>query len=64
MRAAGLMAKILVLPSGVLAEATLSARLGGIAAGLLVFFLFGRQILRNLFTGLVAFLLIDLLLSR
>ena len=59
--AAGLMSKILCIPSGVLAEAALSARLGGVAVGLFVFFAFGRQILWGLGTGLMAFLLIDLL---
>ncbi len=59
--AAGLMSKILFLPSGVLAEAAISARLGGVAVGLFVFFAFGRRILWSLGAGLSAFLLIDLL---
>lgn len=59
--AAGLMAKILFIPSGALAEAAISARLGGVAIGLLIFFLFGRRILWSLGAGLSAFLLIDIL---
>lgn len=59
--AAGIMAKILLLPSGVLAEATLPARLGGVALGVAVFFLAGRRILLGLGGGLLAFLAIDLL---
>ena len=58
--AAGLMAKILFLPSGVLAESALSSRLGGVAVGLLVFFAFQRRILLSLAAGLSSFLLIDL----
>ena len=58
--AAGIMAKILVLPSGVLAGAALAARLGGVAAGLVIFFAAGRRILWSLGGGLAAFLLIDL----
>ncbi|MDD9877849.1 MAG: AzlD domain-containing protein [Magnetovibrio sp.] len=41
--AAGLMAKILFLPSGVLADAALVSRLGGFAAGVTIFFVFGRR---------------------
>ncbi len=57
--AAGIMAKILFIPSGVLAEAPLIFRLGGVAVGLLVFFGIGRRILWGLGGGLVAFLLIS-----
>ncbi len=59
--AAGIMAKILFIPSGVLAEAPLISRLGGVAVGLLIFFGIGRRILWGLGGGLLAFLLIDLL---
>ena len=59
--AAGLMAKILFLPSGVLADAALVSRLGGFAAGLTIFFVFGRRILWGLGGGLMAFLVIGLL---
>ena len=59
--AAGIMAKILFIPSGVLAEAPLISRLGGAAVGLLIFFGIGRRILWGLGGGLSAFLLIDLL---
>ena len=59
--AAGIMAKILLVPSGVLAEAALAARLGGVAAGLAVFFGAGRRILPSLGAGLAVFLVIDLL---
>ena len=58
--AAGLMAKILFIPSGALAEAAISSRLGGVAIGLLIFFVFGRRILWSLGAGLSAFLLIDI----
>lgn len=56
--AAGIMAKILFIPSGVLADAPLSSRLGGAAVGLLIFFGAGRRILWGLAGGLLAFLLI------
>ena len=56
--AAGIMAKILFIPSGVLAEAPLISRLGGAAVGLLIFFGLGRRILWGLGGGLLAFLLI------
>lgn len=59
--AAGIMAKILFITSGALAEASLIARLGGAALGLLIFFGFGRRILWGLGGGLLAFLLIGLL---
>ena len=62
--AAGLMAKILFLPSGALAEAAISSRLGGVAVGLLIFFVFGRRILWSLGAGLSAFLLIDILSAQ
>jgi len=62
--AAGLMAKILFLPSGVLANAALSSRLGGVAVGLLIFFVFGRRILWSLGAGLLAFILIDIVSSH
>ena len=58
--AAGIMAKILVLPSGVLADAALAARLGGVALGVAIFFLAGRRILFGLGGGLAAFLVTDL----
>lgn len=58
--AAGLMAKILLLPSGVLADAAMTARLGGVAAGVLVFFALGRRLFTGLGAGLAAFVLIDL----
>ena len=59
--AAGIMAKILFIPSGVLADAPLISRLGGAGVGLLIFFCLGRRILWGLGGGLLAFLLIDLL---
>lgn len=59
--AAGIMAKILFLPSGVLAEAAPAARLGGVATGLALFFAAGRRILPGIAGGLAAFLAIDLL---
>lgn len=62
--AAGIMAKILLIPSGVLAEASLISRLGGVAVGLLVFFGIGRRILWGLGGGLSAFVVIDLLSIR
>jgi branched-subunit amino acid transport protein len=57
--AAGIMAKILFIPSGALSEASLIARLGGAAVGLLIFFSFGRRILWGLGGGLLAFLLLS-----
>ena len=57
--AAGLMAKILFIPSGILAEASLMSRLGGVALGLLAFFVFGRRLFIGLSAGLVTFLLIE-----
>jgi branched-subunit amino acid transport protein len=56
--AAGIMAKILLVPSGVLAEAPIISRLGGAAVGLLIFFAIGRRIHWGLGGGLLAFLLI------
>ena len=56
--AAGIMAKILFIPSGVLADEPLISRLGGAAVGVLIFFGFGRRILWGLGGGLLAFLLI------
>ena len=53
--AAGIMAKILFIPSGVLADAPLISRLGGAAVGLLIFFGLGRRILWGLGSGLLAF---------
>ena len=38
----------------------MSARLGGVAVGLIVFFAFGRRVLWSLGAGLLAFVLIDL----
>jgi len=48
---AGLVARILLLPTGVLAETTLPERAFGSAAALAVFFLLTR---RNLFAGVLA----------
>jgi branched-subunit amino acid transport protein len=55
--AAGLMAKIIFLPSGVLAESALATRLIGVGVGLLVFFAFNRRLLWSLVAGLFAFVL-------
>lgn len=48
---AGLTVRILLMPSGVLAETTLADRLGGTAIALLVFFVLSR---RNLFLGVMS----------
>lgn len=60
--AAGLMGKILLLPSGVLAEAPLLSRLGGVAIALAVFFLLGRRLFVSLGVGVAAFFLLSLAL--
>ena len=62
--AAGIMAKILFIPSGVLAEASLISRLSGVAVGLLVFFGFRRRLFTGLVAGLATFLVIDLLAGQ
>ena len=58
--AAGIMAKILLIPSGVLADAALGARLGGVAFGVALYFLAGRRMLLGLGGGLAAFMAADL----
>jgi len=58
--AAGIMAKILFMPSSILAEASIISRLGGVAVGLFVFFGFGRRLFTGLGAGLATFLVIDL----
>ena len=58
--AAGLMAKIILLPSGMLADSSLTARLVGIGAGVTVFFLTGRRVFVGLGVGVLAFAAADL----
>jgi len=55
---AGIMSKILLLPSGVLVDTPIDARIGGIGVGLVVFFFSGRRVLPGVVSGLVAFVLL------
>jgi hypothetical protein len=48
---AGIMIKVLMVPSGILAEAPLLARFCGIAFGITAFFLTGRKIIVGLGVG-------------
>jgi branched-subunit amino acid transport protein len=58
--ATGIMAKIIVTPSGALAEVSLFTRLAGVAIGLAVFFLTGRRIFVSLIAGVSAFVVLSL----
>ncbi len=52
---AGLIARMVLLPVGPLAEVGLWIRLTGMAVGLTVFFLLGRQVLTGVSAGLAVF---------
>ncbi len=53
--AAGLMAKILLLPGGALSQTFLMDRAVGVAASLIVFFFLGRHLLHSLAAGVGLF---------
>lgn len=59
--ATGIMAKIIVNPTGVLADVDLSVRLAGVAIGLLVFFATGRRIFVSLACGVGSFVILSIL---
>lgn len=52
---AGLIARMLIMPEGILEEAPLPYRLAGIAAAITVFFLFRRNLPLGVVAGFVAF---------
>jgi branched-subunit amino acid transport protein len=53
--AAGLMAKILLLPGGALSQTLLMDRTAGAAASIIVFFFLGRHLLHSLAAGVGLF---------
>jgi len=57
--AAGVMTKMIVLPSGALQEAPLAARVCGLAVGIAIFFGFGRRLSWGLLGGVLAFFVAD-----
>lgn len=57
--ATGIMAKIIVTPSGALADVSLVTRLAGVAVGLAMFFATGRRIFVSLACGVAAFVILS-----
>ena len=62
--AAGLMMKLLVLPSGILAGTPLFNRVAGLGAAIAVFFLLKRRLLPALIVGLALFIILNVLPIR
>jgi hypothetical protein len=58
---AGIMIKVLMAPSGILAEAPLLARFCGVALGVTAFFLSGRKIFVGIGVGLSVFAILSYL---
>lgn len=57
---AGLIARMVVLPIGPLAETSLTARLAGAGAALAAFLLFGRNVLLGVLAGAATLVLLSL----
>lgn len=55
---AGLIARMILMPVGVLTQASLADRVGAAAVGLAVFFIFRKRVFVGTFAGLVAFIAI------